>query len=117
MSLELEGTTANRAAIGARVTVRLETPAGPRRIHRVVSSGGSFGASTLRVFVGLGDATRITGVDVAWPLAGKGPAVVQTFTGLEPARHYLLKQGAPAPALLTRPVTPLSQSAAPHAHP
>ena len=57
MSLELEGTTANRAAIGARVTVRLETPAGPRRIHRVVSSGGSFGASTLRVFVGLGDAT------------------------------------------------------------
>ena len=116
VSLELEGTTANRAAIGARVTVRLETPAGPRRIHRVVSSGGSFGASTLRVFVGLGDATRIAGVDVAWPLAGKGAAAVQTFDGLEPARHYLLKQGAPAPALLTRPVTPLSRSAAPHAH-
>jgi FG-GAP-like repeat/ASPIC and UnbV len=116
VSLELEGTTANRAAIGARVTVRLETPAGPRRIHRVVSSGGSFGASTLRVFVGLGDATRIAGVDVAWPLAGKGAAAVQTFAGLEPARHYLLKQGASAPALLTRPVTPLSRSAAPHAH-
>ena len=115
VSLELEGTTANRAAIGARVTVRLETPAGPRRIHRVVSSGGSFGASTLRVFVGLGDATRIAGVDVAWPLAGKGAAAVQTFAGLEPARHYLLKQGASAPALLTRPVTPLSRSAAPHA--
>jgi FG-GAP-like repeat/ASPIC and UnbV len=116
VSLELEGTTANRAAIGARVTVRLETPAGPRRIHRVVSSGGSFGASTLRVFVGLGDATRIAGVEVAWPLAGKGAAATQTFTGLEPARHYLLKQGAPAPTLLTRPVTPLSRSAAPHAH-
>ena len=95
VSLELEGTTANRAAIGARVTVRLETPAGPRRIHRVVSSGGSFGASTLRVFVGLGDATAIAGVDVAWPLAGKGAAAAQTFAGLEPARHYLLKQGAP----------------------
>jgi len=95
VSLEFEGTTANRAAIGARVTVRLETPAGPRR---------------------LGDATRIAGVDVAWPLAGKGAAAVQTFAGLEPARHYLLKQGAPTPTLLTRPVTPLSRSGAPHAH-
>ena len=47
IGLELEGTTANRAALGARVTVRLQTPAGPRRLHRIVSTGGSFGSSPL----------------------------------------------------------------------
>jgi len=118
VSLELEGTTANRSAIGARVTVRLQTPGGERRIHRVVSSGGSFGASTLRVFVGLGDATQIAGVDVMWPVAHAGAAPsVQRFTGLTPARHYLLKQGASDPVALTRPTVPLPRADGPHLHP
>jgi hypothetical protein len=120
VSLELEGTTANRAAIGARITVRLQTPSGPRRIHRVVSSGGSFGASTLRVFVGLGDATAIEGVDVSWPMAPAAgaatPLPVQVFTGLSPARHYLLKQAALAPVVLDRPVAPLTKSTTSHLH-
>jgi hypothetical protein len=120
LSLELEGTTANRAAIGARVTVRVETPSGPRRLERVVSSGGSFGASTLRVFAGLGDATAITSVDVVWPVKRTGTAAaapVQSFRGLTAGQHYLLKQGAAAPATLTRPPMTLSQSMAPHVHP
>jgi hypothetical protein len=119
VSLELEGTTANRAAIGARVTVRLETLSGPRRIERVVSSGGSFGASTLRVFVGIGDATAITSVDVAWPVKRPGAAAApaQSFKGFAPGRHYLLKQGAAAPGTLTRLPLKLSQSAASHVHP
>jgi hypothetical protein len=119
VSLELEGVTANRAALHARVTVHLETPSGPRRIHRVVSSGGSFGASTLRVFVGLGDATAITGVDVAWPVARTANAAtpVQTFRGIERGKHYLLKQGAAEPVALTRPVVLLAKGpAAPHTH-
>jgi hypothetical protein len=118
VSLELEGTTANRAAIGARVTVRLATPSGSRRIDRVVSSGGSFGASTLRVFVGLGDATAITAVDVTWPVKRPGAAAspVQHFTSITPGRHYLLKQGAAAPETLTRPPAPLAQSPVPHVH-
>jgi hypothetical protein len=118
ISLELEGTTANRAAIGARVTVRLATPSGARRVDRVVSSGGSFGASTLRVFVGLGDATAITAVDVAWPVKRPGVAAApgQSFTSVTPGRHYLLKQGARAPVTLTRPPTPLVQLPVPHVH-
>ena len=119
VSLELEGVTANRAALHARITVQLETPSGPRSIHRVVSSGGSFGASTLRVFVGLGDATAINGVDVAWPVAraGNAAAPVQTFRGIERGRHYLLKQGASGPVALTRPVAPLAKGpSTPHVH-
>jgi hypothetical protein len=114
VSLELEGTTANRAAIGARVTVRLQTPAGPRRVHRVVGTGGSFGSSSLRVFVGLGNAKAITAVDVAWPSAktGAAPAALQTFRGLVPGRHYALKQGALAAVPLTRPAVALVRTPA-----
>jgi hypothetical protein len=119
VSLELEGTTANRGAIGARVTVRAQTPSGPRRVHRVVGTGGSFGSSALRVFAGLGDATAVTAVDVSWPVArsGAAPAPPQTFRGLAPGRHYLLKQGAAAPLELKRPAIALARvRVAPHVH-
>ena len=119
ISLELAGTTANRSAIGARVTVRLRTPAGPRQVHRVVSTGGSFGASTLRLFVGLGDATAIDGVDVTWPVArvAAAPVPVQTFAGLSPGRHYRLTQAAPAAVELQRPPLAFAWAAKPHVHP
>ncbi len=119
LSLELEGTTANRGAIGARVTIRAQTPAGPRRLHRVVGTGGSFGSSALRVFAGLGNATAVTAVDVSWPVAraGAAPVTPQTFRGLLPGRHYLLKQGAAAPIELKRPAIALTRiRPAPHVH-
>jgi hypothetical protein len=105
VSLELEGTTANRAAIGARVTVHLQTPSGPRPVHRLVGTGGSFGSSALRVFVGLGDATAVASVDVVWPSAtkGNGAPEPQTFRGLASGRHYLLKQGIATATPLERP--------------
>jgi FG-GAP-like repeat/ASPIC and UnbV len=118
IGLELEGTTASRAALGARVTVRLQTPVGPRRLHRLVSTGGSFGSQPFRLFAGIGDATAVTAVDVSWPVARTGtvPAPAQTFRGLVPGRHYLLKQGATAPIELKRPAFGLSHTIQPHAH-
>jgi hypothetical protein len=119
VSLELEGTTANRSAIGARVTVRLQTPSGPRRVHRVVGTGGSFGSSALRVFVGLDDATAITSVDVAWPAAKAGQRTLapESFRGLVPGRHCLLRQGSAAATQLARPTAALSRTPpGPHVH-
>ncbi|MEO5819099.1 MAG: CRTAC1 family protein [Vicinamibacteraceae bacterium] len=119
VSLELEGTAANRGAIGARVTIRLQTPAGPRRLHRLVSTGGSFGSSPFRVFAGIGDATSVIAVDVSWPVVRTGAAPVspQTFRGLVPGRHYLLKQGAAAPIELKRPALALAHAPLPpHVH-
>jgi hypothetical protein len=119
VSLELEGVSASRSAIGARVTVRLQTPSGPRRVHRVVSTGGSFGSSTLRLHVGLGNATAIAGVDVSWPVAraaGAPAAAPQVFRGVVPGRFYRLKQGTPAPLELTRRRMTLTRAAAPHLH-
>ena len=70
LTLQLEGTKTNRSAIGARISVDVETPRGPRTIRAVVSNGGSFAGSTLAQEVGLGDATRVIRVEIAWPTSG-----------------------------------------------
>jgi hypothetical protein len=120
IDLELEGTTANRGALGARITVKLQTPSGPRRIQRLVSTGGSFGSSPFRLFIGVGAATAITGVDVSWPSARAAGAALpapQAFKGFTAGKSYRLKQGAPAPVELQRPAFALSHApAAPHVH-
>ena len=90
LHLSLRGTRTNRAAIGARVKVVVEDAAGRERaIHRTVSSGGSFGASTLRVEVGLGACARIREVEVWWPASGKR----ERFTGVEMNAAYTLREG------------------------
>ncbi|MEM7396769.1 MAG: ASPIC/UnbV domain-containing protein, partial [Verrucomicrobiota bacterium] len=86
INLKLEGVEANRSAIGARVMVELE---GGRRIHRVVSSGGSFGANSLDLEIGLGAARTITVLEVIWP----GSGTRQRFAGIEPDRFYRVREG------------------------
>lgn len=71
LTLQLEGAKTNRSAIGARISVEVETPRGARTWHAVVSSGGSFGGSTLAQEMGLGDARRIVRVEVTWPASGR----------------------------------------------
>lgn len=62
--LKLRGTTANRSAIGARVTLR----AGGRSQMREVKSGGSYlSQSDLRVHFGLGAATAVDELRIRWP--------------------------------------------------
>ena len=69
-SIRLIGTRSNRAAIGARIRVNVTTGEGTRAIHAVVSSGGSFGASSLEQEMGLGDAEGIESIEVWWPASG-----------------------------------------------
>ena len=69
-SIRLTGTRSNRAAIGARIRVNVTTSDGPRSIHAVVNSGGSFGASSLEQEMGLGRAEAIEFVEVWWPASG-----------------------------------------------
>ena len=89
VSLDLEGTSANRAAIGARVHVRARGPEGERSIHRVVGSGGSFGANSLRLEVGLGEASEIPFVEIRWP----GSSSTQRIGPLAVDRFYRVRQG------------------------
>ena len=96
VQLNLVGTRANRPGIGAQIRVSVQTPNGPRQIHRRVSSGASFGGNPLRQEIGLGNATSIHEVEVRWP----GSGTIQRITGLELNRSYRVREGIGAPELL-----------------
>ena len=68
----------------------VETPHGPRELHRVVSNGGSFGGNPLRQEIGLGDATAITSVQILWP----GSNSRQSVNGLEMNKSYEIREGS-----------------------
>jgi len=70
LTIKLIGVTSNRNGVGARITVRVSTPSGPRTLHRAVGSVSSFGGSPIRQEIGLGDATKIDSVEVYWPASG-----------------------------------------------
>ena len=75
LTVRLAGVRSNRAGIGARIRVDVESVGGGagsiRSVHTVAGSGGSFGASSLQQEIGLGDATAIRAVEVWWPTSGE----------------------------------------------
>jgi hypothetical protein len=68
ISVRLRGVKSNRAAIGAKIRVRLpDASSGSALRYREVSSGGSFGANSFMQHIGLGKATRIESLEIEWP--------------------------------------------------
>jgi VCBS repeat protein/ASPIC/UnbV protein len=68
LSIKLTGVKTNRAAIGAKIKV--VTSVGPGKSsyrYREVSSGGSFGASSLTQSIGVSKATQLKIVEIFWP--------------------------------------------------
>ena len=106
--LELVGTRANRSAIGSRVRI----VAGDRVLYRTVGSGGSFGASPLRLEVGLGMAGRIDTLDVRW--AGSGTE--QRFTDVPVDRRLRIVEGQPSWDVLPVRTFEFARKAPVHAH-
>ena len=111
ITLRLEGSRSNRAAIGARVRLELETPAGPRRLFRTVSTGGSFGASSLQQEIGLGDATALRAVEVAWPAGGR-----DVYRDLPMDRVVRLREGDTEPVVVELEILPLGGHHDPQGH-
>ncbi|HMJ91564.1 MAG TPA: CRTAC1 family protein, partial [Candidatus Acidoferrum sp.] len=112
LTLKLEGVRSNRAAIGARIRVIVQTESGPRSIYKTVCSGGSFGASPLRQEFGLGQARAIQSVEIFWPVTGE----TQTITGLGMDRMYRIREGEPHAEPWTLKRFQLASKVAPAAH-
>jgi hypothetical protein len=89
LKLKLEGVRTNRAAIGARVKVVVQGEGVERAIHRIVGSGGSFGASSVRQEIGLGRGGAVRRVEIFWPVSG----TTQTLTGIEANAFYHVREG------------------------
>ena len=90
ISLKLEGTTSNKAAIGALVKTVVSTEDGEKAFFQRVGSGASFGANSLQVEQGLGSATSIKRIEIFWP----GSKDAEVIEDLELDSFYLIKQGS-----------------------
>ena len=85
MSLTLRGARGARTAVGARV----EVVAGDRRQYGHVTGGGSFlSQSDLALHFGLGAATSVDSVTVAWP-----SGLVESFGEFTTRRRVTLTEG------------------------
>jgi hypothetical protein len=84
--LSLIGTKSNRAAIGARVTVRAD---GHQQTQEVRSGGGYISQSDFRLHFGLGGATKVDSVEIRWP-----SGLVQHLDNLEANKIIKIREGA-----------------------
>lgn len=68
LAIKLTGVKTNRAAIGAKIRIVLEEASGKTSLrYREVTSGGSFGSSSLAQSIGLGKASKVKTLEIFWP--------------------------------------------------
>jgi hypothetical protein len=89
VTLRLEGRSANRFGVGARIAVQIREPEGTRTIHVLAGSGGSFGGSSMQQEIGLGRAVAIEEIRIRWP----GSDTRQRFEDVVPNRIYRVVEG------------------------
>jgi tetratricopeptide (TPR) repeat protein len=89
IKLQLEGTESNRSAIGTKVKVTFKENGVSRSVHRILNSGGSFGASALRMEVGIGQATIIDQIEITWPKNQKK----KVFKNIQPNQLIKIIEG------------------------
>jgi hypothetical protein len=103
INLKLVGTKTNRAAIGARIALTVDSDGRRRRIFRTVGSGGSFGASPLEQHIGLGRNATIVDLEIWWPTTGTR----QRFAGVAPNQALEIREFEREFRKLARPRTRL----------
>ncbi|WP_051951673.1 CRTAC1 family protein [Flavobacterium sp. ASV13] len=89
IKMKLEGTESNRSAIGAKIKVSFKEKGIPRSVYRIVNSGGSFGASALRMEIGIGQTKIIDQIEIIWPKNQKK----QVFKNVKPNQFIKIIEG------------------------
>lgn len=81
IKIKLEGTNSNKAAIGAKVRIKVKLADGSfQNFYHVVNTGGSFGSNPLTVSAGLGKASGIEEIEVWWPNAKHSSEIIKNVT-------------------------------------
>ncbi|MWB93115.1 CRTAC1 family protein [Flavobacterium sp. GA093] len=89
IKLQLEGTDSNRSAIGTKVKVSFREKGVSRSVYRILNSGGSFGASALRMEIGVGQASIIDQIEITWPKSQKK----EVFKNIQPNQYIKIIEG------------------------
>ena len=93
LKVKLIGTATNRAALGAKIKVKLKSPAGSTRsVHRTIGNNSSFGGNSLVESIGLLDATHVAELSVTWPTSG----TQQVFRDLAADQLVTITEGSAA---------------------
>ncbi|HIA36563.1 MAG TPA: CRTAC1 family protein [Flavobacteriales bacterium] len=88
LTIKLVGDQSNKPALGTRIKLILQGEEGIREIHRTVTTGGSFGCSSMQVEIGLGKAEKVIEIVVFWPASG----IKQTFQDIPVNRFILIAE-------------------------
>jgi tetratricopeptide (TPR) repeat protein len=83
------GTKSNRSAIGSRIKISFKENGIERTIHRDVNSGGSFGSSTLRREIGIGQCDMVDELTITWA----GTNTSQTFKNIRTNQWIKIIEG------------------------
>jgi len=86
VAVKLAGSRCNRDAIGARLELSLKEA--PPQIRTLHAGDGFLAQSSAWVHFGIPEGQKCTGMSVRWP-GGE----VESFTGLEAGRFFVLEQG------------------------
>ena len=89
IEFRLLGGPSNRDAVGARLTLGAGAGKQTREVH---AGSGYLSAGSLVQHFGLGAASSVVQVEVAWPSGAR-----QTFAALASDRRYTIVEGQPAP--------------------
>lgn len=92
VNITLEGTRANRPAIGARIKVNFIENGIRRSVFRMVSSGNSFGANPLMQHIGIGQSIQVESIEIKWP----GSNALQYFKNVQAGDNIKIREGDPS---------------------
>jgi len=109
LKVRLAGTRTNRAALGARIRVDIESKDGRRRsIFRTVGNNSSSGGNSLVQSIGLLDASRVAELTVTWPTS----RTAQTFREIDADQGIEITEGASSYQVLRRrlPLAPAREA-------
>jgi hypothetical protein len=90
ISIQLEGRSSNRSAIGARIIAEIEENGQTRKVYHTVGTGASFGGNSLMAEIGLGQADLIKRLEINWPNKERTTSV---FTEVEVNRVVKIIEG------------------------
>ena len=85
--LNLVGTTSNRMAVGTRVMAVVD---GRRIVRDLFAANGCLGAGPVELLIGLGNADRISSLEIRWP-SGQ----TQQFDNIPEAAELTVTEGSP----------------------
>ncbi len=109
INLQLEGTTSNRDAIGAKIQIDTDTGT----FFHWVNTGGSFGSNSLDCEIGLGSSTIVKKITITWPDKERN---MSEYENIEINSFYQITQNRRKPTQLNSVSVPFNSQAQKHHH-